>query len=65
MPIAGGYMCKVLNGRSNGKEKERAWGWKSEEQSKEKKGKEFGDSPRKGMRQELKDFEDSRWRSKL
>lgn len=65
MPIAGGYMSKILKGESNGGEKDRAWGWKSNEQLKEKKGKEFGDSPRKVVRTQLKEFETEGWRSKL
>ena len=29
MPIIGKYMVNVLKGESNGKEKDEAWGWKS------------------------------------
>ncbi|OLN86635.1 L-pipecolate oxidase 2 [Colletotrichum chlorophyti] len=31
MPIAGNYVCNILKGRTNGAEKDVAWGWKSEE----------------------------------
>lgn len=28
MPIVGRYICNVINGESNGLEKDEAWGWK-------------------------------------
>ncbi|CAO2655524.1 Nn.00g043270.m01.CDS01 [Neocucurbitaria sp. VM-36] len=65
LPIAGAYMCNLLCGKSNGEEKDRAWGWKSEQQLGERGGKEFGDSPRKEERKELRDFEGIGMSSKL
>ena len=58
-------MCKILRGESNGAEKDRAWKWKSEEELKERRGKEFGESARKGVRRELKEFEGAERSSKL
>lgn len=29
MPVAGKYMINILNGESNGAEKDKAWGWKT------------------------------------
>ncbi|KAF1831758.1 fructosyl amino acid oxidase [Decorospora gaudefroyi] len=57
LPVAGAYMINVLKGLSNGEEKDRAWKWKSKEELGEKKGKEFGDSPRNGARNELAEYE--------
>jgi sarcosine oxidase/L-pipecolate oxidase len=60
MPNAGKYVLNVLNGKSNGAEKDRAWKWKSEEELKETGAKEFGSSPRHGGRRELHDFEEEK-----
>ncbi|KAJ4381480.1 hypothetical protein N0V86_002839 [Didymella sp. IMI 355093] len=60
MPNAGKYMLNVLNGKSNGAEKDRAWKWKSEEELKERGAKEFGSSPRHGGRRELRKFEEEK-----
>lgn len=57
LPNSGKYLLNVLNGESNGEEKDRAWKWKSEEELKERGAKEFGDSARNSDRRELKDFE--------
>lgn len=57
MPTAGKYILNVLNGKSNGTEKDEAWKWKSEEELKRKSAHEFGNSPRNGDRRELRDFE--------
>ena len=57
MPNVGKYLLNVLNGKSNGEEKDRAWKWKSEDELKERGAKEFGNSPRDGGRRELRDFE--------
>lgn len=65
LPVAGAYMLNVLDGKSNGEEKDEAWKWKSEEELKRKQGKEFGDSPRKGSRTELSEYEDAERTSKL
>lgn len=62
MPNAGKYMLNVLNGVSNGEEKDRAWKWKSEDELKERGAKEFGENAREGERPELRDFEDERAR---
>ncbi|KAK7179014.1 hypothetical protein DPSP01_013156 [Paraphaeosphaeria sporulosa] len=62
MPNAGKYLLNVLNGESNGEEKDRAWKWKSEEELKERGAKEFGESPRNGNRPELRDFEEEKAR---
>jgi sarcosine oxidase/L-pipecolate oxidase len=57
MPNAGKYIFNVLNEKSNGAEKDRAWKWKSENELKERGAKEFGNSPRNGNRRELREFE--------
>jgi sarcosine oxidase/L-pipecolate oxidase len=51
-------MSNVLKGKSNGEEKDTAWKWKNEEELKQRKGKEFGNSPRNGERKELGDYDD-------
>jgi sarcosine oxidase/L-pipecolate oxidase len=51
-------MSNVLNGKSNGEEKDTAWKWKSEVELRRRRGKEFGDSPRNGERRELYDYDD-------
>lgn len=60
LPNSGKYMLNVLNGKSNGEEKDRAWKWKSQEELKQRAAKEFGDSPRKGKRRELRDYEEEK-----
>ncbi|KAJ8119093.1 hypothetical protein OPT61_g63 [Boeremia exigua] len=60
MPNAGKYLLNVLNGISNGEEKDRAWKWKNEDELKERRAKEFGNSPRNSDRRELRDFEDEK-----
>lgn len=60
MPNAGKYLLNVLNGQSNGEEKDRAWKWKSEEELQNRGAKEFGNSPRNPNRLELRDFEEDR-----
>lgn len=60
MPNAGQYILNVLNGKSNGEEKDRAWKWKSEDELKERGAKEFGNSPRNSNRRELSDFEEEK-----
>jgi len=30
LPVAGKYVLKMLNGESNGEDKDRMWGWKSD-----------------------------------
>lgn len=62
MPNAGEYLLNVLNGKSNGEEKDRAWKWKSEDELKERGAKEFGESPRNENRRELKDFDEEKAR---
>ena len=62
MPNAGKYLLNVINGRSNGEEKDRAWKWKTEAELNERGSKEFGNSPRNDNRRELKDFEDEKAR---
>lgn len=62
LPNAGKYIFNVLNGKSNGKEKDRAWKWKSEDELKRRDGKEFGDSARKSVRRELAEFDEERAR---
>lgn len=57
MPNAGQYLLNVLNGKSNGDEKDRAWKWKNEDELKQRGAKEFGNSPRNSSRRELKGFE--------
>jgi sarcosine oxidase/L-pipecolate oxidase len=52
-------MSNVLKGKSNGEEKDTAWKWKSEEELQQRKGKEFGDSPRNGERKELSEYDDN------
>lgn len=47
MPNIGKYMIKVLNGESNGPEKDRAWGWKSKAELR---------TPSQFARKELEDF---------
>ncbi|KAE8836423.1 hypothetical protein HRS9139_04521 [Pyrenophora teres f. teres] len=58
LPVAGAYMCNVLQGKSNGEEKDEAWKWKSAAELQRRQGKEFGDSPRKRVRSELSEYED-------
>ncbi|KAF1931348.1 fructosyl amino acid oxidase [Didymella exigua CBS 183.55] len=60
MPNAGKYLLNVLNGESNGDEKDRAWKWKSEKELKQRGAKEFGNSPRNVNRRELRDFEEEK-----
>lgn len=60
MPNAGKYLLNVLNGKSNGEEKDRAWKWKSEDELKERCAKEFGNSPRNEDRRELRSFEEEK-----
>ncbi|KZM28804.1 oxidoreductase [Ascochyta rabiei] len=62
LPNSGKYMLNVLNGQSNGEEKDRAWKWKSEDELKRRAAKEFGDSPRKAERREFRDFEEEKAR---
>lgn len=50
MPNIGKYMIKVLNGESNGPEKDRAWGWKSKAELQ---------APALSARKELGDFDDA------
>lgn len=57
MANAGKYMCNVLEGRSNGPEKDRAWGWKREGDWKEAQRKEIGSKPRVRVECEFRDFE--------
>lgn len=58
-------MCNVLDGKSNGAEKDAAWRWKSEMELKRRQGKEFGDSPRNADRRDLSFYEDDGRKSKL
>ncbi|KAL0937038.1 L-pipecolate oxidase 2 [Colletotrichum truncatum] len=58
LPIAGKYMCNVLNERSNGAEKDKAWCWKKEEALKNSDPKEIGSVARATALPELKSFED-------
>ncbi|KAF1936163.1 fructosyl amino acid oxidase [Clathrospora elynae] len=58
LPVAGKYMCNVLNGHSNGEEKDRAWKWKSGHELQRREGKEFGDNARKSVRKDLREYED-------
>lgn len=60
MPNAGKYLLNVVEGKSNGAEKDRAWKWKNESELQERGAKEFGNSPRSGERRELNDFESDR-----
>ena len=55
LPNAGKYMLNVLNGKSNGEEKDKAWAWKTNPD-------ESGQP-----RRELKDFEldPDRWSARL
>ncbi|KAF3006911.1 hypothetical protein E8E13_011192 [Curvularia kusanoi] len=62
MPNAGKYLLNVINGKSNGEEKDRAWKWKSETELNERGSKEFGNSPRNDDRRELRDFEEEKAR---
>ena len=62
LPNSGKYLLNVVNGKSNGEEKDRAWKWKSEDELKERGAKEFGDSPGKSERGELRDFEEEKAR---
>ncbi|KAH6632936.1 fructosyl amino acid oxidasesarcosine oxidase [Boeremia exigua] len=62
MPNAGSYLLNVIEGKSNGEEKDRAWKWKSEDELKERCAKEFGNSPRNEHRRELSDFEEEKAR---
>lgn len=65
MPNAGKYMCNVLQDKSNGKEKDEAWKWKTGEELQRTGGKELG-SKRKGVRRpELRDFEQGTRLSRL
>ena len=50
-------MCNVLQGKSNGEEKDAAWKWKSTTELQRRQGKEFGDSPKNSQRRELSDYE--------
>ncbi|KAF2443176.1 fructosyl amino acid oxidasesarcosine oxidase [Karstenula rhodostoma CBS 690.94] len=60
MPNAGKYLLNVVNGQSNGEAKDKAWKWKSEDELKERGAKEFGESPRKGNRRELEEYEEGK-----
>lgn len=58
-------MWNILNGRSNGQERDRAWKWKTEEELKKRQGKEFGASPKNVERREMSSFEEAGRGSKL
>lgn len=62
LPIAGKYVAKVLRGESCGKEKDRAWKWKSEEERRSGGGLEFGESGKRraDARKELRFENDER-----
>ncbi|KAF9700417.1 hypothetical protein EKO04_001700 [Ascochyta lentis] len=60
LPNSGEYMLNVINGKSNGEEKDTAWKWKNEEELKRRDAKEFGNSPRKGNRRELREYEEEK-----
>ncbi|KAL6712301.1 hypothetical protein ACN47E_000178 [Coniothyrium glycines] len=65
LPVAGNYMCNILEGKSNGEEKDTAWKWKDKEELQRKCGKEFGNSSRNMNRKELRSYEESVRESKL
>ncbi|KAF6808283.1 L-pipecolate oxidase 2 [Colletotrichum sojae] len=65
MPVAGKYMCNILKGRSNGAEKDAAWGWKSSEVLRNSQPKEMGHVPWSAQRPELRSYEGGSWSSKL
>jgi sarcosine oxidase / L-pipecolate oxidase len=52
LPNAGRYMLNILDGRSNGEEKDRAWGWKSAEELRKARG-------RREKKWELKELENT------
>lgn len=58
-------MLNVLNNKSNGKEKDQAWGWKSAQELMQRAGKEFGNSPSNGKRRDISEYEDAEISSKL
>ena len=51
-------MCNVLQGKSNGDEKDAAWKWKSAAELQRRQSKEFGESPRNSQRRELSEYEE-------
>ncbi|OHW95305.1 fructosyl amino acid oxidase [Colletotrichum incanum] len=66
MPIVGKYVCNVLNGKSNGEEKDLAWGWKSEETLRGGERKEeLGCKEARALRPDFKAFEEETLTSKL
>lgn len=65
MPVAGKYMCNILNGKSNGAQKNMAWGWKDNEVLRNSQPKELGHVPWSAQRPELQSFEGGSWSSKL
>lgn len=59
LPNSGQYMVNVLNGKSNGTERDQAWGWKSG------KSEGRGAHEKTAPKRELKDLEDSVFPAKL
>ncbi|OHE94852.1 fructosyl amino acid oxidase [Colletotrichum orchidophilum] len=65
LPIAGKYLSNVLQGKSNGPEKDAAWAWKSEATLMNADRRELGPKSRISSLPEFRSFEDSSRPSKL
>ncbi|KAK1635397.1 fructosyl amino acid oxidase [Colletotrichum phormii] len=65
LPIAGKYMCNILQGKSNGREKDIAWGWKDEATLMNAKKRELGPKSRTSSLPEFRSFEETNRSYKL
>ncbi|KAK1673838.1 fructosyl amino acid oxidasesarcosine oxidase [Colletotrichum godetiae] len=65
LPIAGKYMCNILKGKGNGREKDIAWGWKDEATLMNAKRRELGPKSRTSSLPEFRSFEETTRSSKL
>ncbi|KAL0769503.1 hypothetical protein CaCOL14_008811 [Colletotrichum acutatum] len=65
LPIAGKYMCQILQEKSNGREKDAAWGWKDEATLMNAKKKELGPKSSTLSLPEFRSFEEGNRSSKL
>ncbi|KAJ0160598.1 L-pipecolate oxidase [Colletotrichum tanaceti] len=66
MPIVGKYVCNILKGKSNGTEKDAAWGWKSKETLRDGgRRQELGDNDSNRNRLNFEAYDSINFSSKL
>ncbi|KAK0373269.1 fructosyl amino acid oxidase [Colletotrichum limetticola] len=65
LPVAGKYMCQILQGKNNGGEKDAAWGWKDEATLMNAKKKELGPKSSTLSLPEFRSFEEGNRSSRL